>query len=235
MNSKANTNTLSNISVGQAGLIAGLGLLLMVLTAPVAQMYLLPGLIDSTSATTTMQNIIANKHLLVAAIFLFMVTFLADIIVAWALYIFFRPLSWSYSLLTAWLRIVYTVMALFGLFNLSKILVLLDKDEMSLNSNSSSLAETIMFYIRSFQQEWGISFIFFGVYLVALGWLAYRANYVPKIMGVFLIIAGLGYLINSLQPYFFPGIDTSFLMITFFGELVFMVWLLIKGRQISLD
>ena len=219
----------TDISIGRAGLIAGLGLLLMVLTAPVAQMYLLPSLVDSTSDETTLQNIISGQHLLVAAIFLFLITFIADIIVAWALYIFFIPVSRSRSLLTAWFRIVYTVMALIGLFNLSKILVLVERRE----SQDETLANTVMFYLDSFQTEWGISFIFFGIYLIALGYLAYRALYVPKIMGVLLMIAGLGYFINSLQPYFFPEVDTSFLMITFFGELVFMVWLLVKGWKVQ--
>ena len=220
----------TDISIGRAGLIAGLGLLLMVLTAPVAQMYLLPSLVDATSDETTLQNIISGQHLLVGSIFLFLITFIADIIVAWALYLFFIPVSRSRSLLTAWFRIVYTVMALIGLFNLSKILVLIERRE----SQDETLADKVMFYLDSFQTEWGISFIFFGIYLSALGYLAYRAVYVPKIMGVLLMIAGLGYFINSLQPYFFPEVDTSILFITFLGEIVFMVWLLVKGRKVQL-
>ncbi len=235
MPTETKINSQINITTGRAALIAGLGLLVMVLTAPVAQMYILPSLIEPSSAEATLGNLLAQKHLLAIAIFLFLITFIADIVVAWALYIFFRPLSWSYSLLTAWLRIVYTVLAIIGLFNLSKILVLLDPKSPGLESKSDSLAETAVFYISSFQEEWGISFVFFGIYLIALGLLAYFASYVPKIMGVLLIIAGLGYFINSLQPYFFPTVDTSLLMITFFGELVFMVWLLVKGRQINIE
>lgn len=234
MQTDAKLNPNKNISTGRAALIAGLGILLMVLTAPVAQMYILPSLIEPSSAEITLLNIVGQKQLLVIAIFLFVITFIADIVVAWALYLFFRPLSWSYSLLTAWLRIVYTVMALFGLFNLSKILVLLEPGNPGVQLKDNSVAQTVVFYIDSFQQEWGISFIFFGLYLIALGLLAYYASYVPKIIGAFLIIAGLGYVINSLQPYFFPSVDTSFLFITFFGELVFMVWLLVKGRKINI-
>lgn len=230
MSEPLKNDSFSDISIGRAGLIAGLGLLLMVLTAPVAQMYLLPSLVDSSDPQLTLQNIMGGKHLLIAAIFLFIITFIADIIVAWALYVFFIPVSRSRSLLTAWFRLVYTVMAFIGLFNLSKILVLLQDQD----SANAQMANEVMFYIRAFQEEWGISFIIFGIYLVALGYLAYRALYVPKIMGVLLMIAGLGYFINSLQPYFFPEVNTSFLMVTFFGELVFMVWLLVKGWQVKL-
>ena len=235
MNTENKISTKFDISLGKAALIAGLGLLLMVLTAPVAELYLLPKLVDYADSETTLVNISTNKGMLVAAIFLYLVTFIADVIVAWALYIFFIPVGRFRSLLTAWFRIVYTLLALFGLFNLSKVLVLLNRHELYSTGDVGPLAENTMFYFLSFGKEWGLAFIFFGIYLAALGILAYQATYVPRIMGILLIIAGLGYLISSLQPYFFPGVDTSFLMITYFGELVFMIWLLIKGRRVKLD
>ena len=235
MNSENKISTTFDISLGKAALIAGLGLVAMVLSAPVAEMYLMPKLVNYTSAETTLGNITQNKGMLIASIFLYLITFTADVIVAWALYIFFIPVGRFRSLLTAWFRIVYTLMALFGLFNLSKILVILNSHDSHSTEQLQPVAENVMFYIRSFGTEWGIAFIFFGIYLVALGYLAYQASYVPRIMGILLIIAGSGYFINSLQPYFFPGLDTSFLMITFVGELIFMIWLLVKGRKVNLD
>jgi len=48
-----------------------------------------------------------------------------------------------------------------------------------------------------------------------------------------LIIAGLGYLLTSLKPFLFPDINLDFAAYTFYGELIFMLWLLIKGPRIK--
>ena len=46
-------------------------------------------------------------------------------------------------------------------------------------------------------------------------------------------IAGLGWVLNELSPFLLPNADLGFLFVTFFGELFFMAWLLIRGRKIS--
>ena len=73
----------------------------------------------------------------------------------------------------------------------------------------------------------------FGLYLILLGFLVLKARYVPNIMGWLLIIAGLGYVIGHLKVFLFPELNTSFSMYTAMGELVFMLWLLIKGSRLK--
>ncbi|MEX0313787.1 MAG: DUF4386 family protein, partial [Allomuricauda sp.] len=65
------------------------------------------------------------------------------------------------------------------------------------------------------------------------GYLVVKASYVPKIFGVLLLVAGFGYILHTLGAFFFPTVNLDFLFFTFFGELVFMVWLLIKGRKLQ--
>ncbi len=52
-------------------------------------------------------------------------------------------------------------------------------------------------------------------------------------MGVILTISGLGYMTDALKPFLFPNFNSEFITITFFGELIFMLWLLIKGSRIK--
>ena len=233
MEIEANIQNTADRAVRKAALVSGIGLLIMVLTAPIAEMVILPKLVNTKEALTTLDNITDNKGLFTTAIFLYLITFIADVVVAWGLYIFFRPADRFFSLLTAWFRLIYTAMAIIGLFNLLKVLQLIENVGAVNSTESLETANEAVFYITSFRLEWGIAFIFFGICLGLLGVLALKSSYVPKYVGIALGIAGLGYLINSLQPYFFPNLDTSFLMITFFGELVFMVWLLIKGWKVK--
>lgn len=73
--------------------------------------------------------------------------------------------------------------------------------------------------------------VLFGIYLILLGFLVLKAGYIPKIMGWILIIAGLGYVVGHLKVFLYPDLNTSFTMFTALGELVFMLWLLIKGSR----
>ena len=221
-----------SVSLKQPALISGFGLLVMVFTAPIAELYILPKLIDFGDAAKTLDQIINEKQLFILAIFLYLITFIADVVVAWGLYSFFKPHNKGLSLLTAWFRLIYTALALFGLFNLIKVLQLIKVFDPQVESAKSDLASQTMFYLRSFGAEWGIAFVFFGICLGLLGYLAIKAAYVPKWIGFLLVLAGAGYFIDSIKPYFFPDLDTSIIMITFFGELVFMFWLLFKGRKL---
>jgi hypothetical protein len=217
----------------QAALIAGVGLLVMTVTAPVAEFYVYPKLIVPGSIDQTSRNIQANQGLFLAGVLCYLIAFICDVLVAWALYVFLRPVNTSVSLLTAWFRLVYTVIALFALLNLVTVLRLLNTPNYLTLVGSDQLYAQVRLLLDSFRDQWGIGFVFFGIHLGTLGYLVYRSGYIPKILGILLTIAGLGYLIDNLSPYLLPNADLRFLMITFFGELIFMLWLLIRGSKIE--
>lgn len=229
---KTNNEIANNqISLARASLIAGFGLLIMVLTVPAAEFYIFPKLIGQNSIETA-KNILNHKMLLAIGIFLHFTTLLCDIVVAWALYIFLKPVNKELSLLTAWFRLIYTAMYLIALVNLIKVLNLIKGVNQVELTNQIEFGDSIEFYINSFRLEWEFGLLIFGFYLCLLGYLVFRAEYIPKIFGILLLVAGFGYIINTLSSYLFPNINTEFLMITFFGELIFMFWLLIKGSKI---
>lgn len=86
----------------KAALVAGLGVLLMALTVPIVEFYIFPKLIDFRNAAHTTRNIADYTMLFSAAIFIHFITVICDVVVAWALYLFFKPVNKNLSLLTAW-------------------------------------------------------------------------------------------------------------------------------------
>ncbi len=221
------------ISLSKAALIAGLTLLGLAIVAPFAEMYALPKLIVSFNASETAQNIIANKSLFVMAILAYLLAFILDLIVTWALYIFMKPVNEDLSLLTAWFRLVYTVISLVALNNLVTGYRLLTTPEYLTIFQPEQLHVQAMIFLKAFRNHWYFGLIFFALHLFLLGYLAIKSDFIPKIMGILLIITGLGYLLNTLKPYLFPSVNTDFALYTFFGELIFMVWLLIKGSRLK--
>ena len=223
------TNSKNKVSLRRAALIAGLGLFIMVIAAPFAELYVYPKLIVAGNAAETAKNIIANKALFISCIFGYLVTFICDVLVAWALYVLLKPVNENLSLLTAWFRLVYAVIALVALLNLVNVLQLLNTSDYVTAFQSNQ----VMISLNAFRHDWYFGLLFFSIHLGLLGYLVFRSGYIPRILGVLLIIAGLGYLVTTLEPYLFPNLNLDIARFTFYGELIFMLWLLIKGSRIK--
>jgi hypothetical protein len=74
--------------------------------------------------------------------------------------------------------------------------------------------------------------VFWGLWLLPLSFLVFRSGFLPKLLGIPVLIAGAGYLIDSGTQLLFPGLATIS-QITFFAELMLPLWLLIKGVTIE--
>src|SRR5690606_32603006 len=78
-----------------------------------------------------------------------------------------------------------------------------------------------------------LAYVVFGFYLALGGVLIYKASYIPKILGILILLAGLSWIMHGLQPYFFRDYNLSWMMYFSVGELAFGIWLLVKGTRIK--
>ena len=74
--------------------------------------------------------------------------------------------------------------------------------------------------------------VFWGLWLLPLGFLVFRSGFLPKPLGILLVIGGAGYLVDSGTQFLFPGLATIS-QFTFIGELLLPLWLLIKGVNVE--
>ena len=129
-----------------------------------------------------------------------------DIIVAIAFYEFFKPVNHKLSLLAAVFRIVYAVIFLIALIKMPDI----DK----------------YYYV------WDRGLLVFGIHVLLIGILVIQSNYVPKWIGVLVLIASAGYIIDSLGVFW--GYSWQTAMFTFIGEMIFMIWIIFWGSKVQL-
>ena len=78
-----------------------------------------------------------------------------------------------------------------------------------------------------------IAAVFWGLWLFPLSVLIIRSNALPKILGILLMIAGVGYLVDSFVLFLAPEHATGLASFTFIGEVLFPLWLLIKGVNVE--
>ena len=86
-----------------------------------------------------------------------------------------------------------------------------------------------------FTDIWHAGLILFGLYLLVIAWLAWRSGYVPKLLGVLIGIAGLGYIYDSIGAFVSGGSWTQVSTVTFIGEFLLALWLAIRGRRITVS
>ncbi len=222
----------ADISPRKVALIAGIGLLVMALLAPFALFGVLQNLVVPTDAAATVENIIASEGLFRAGIAAFLIVIMLDVVVAWALYVLLRPVSRTLALLTAWLRLAFAAVFASALVNLLDVAQLLGgADGASLQP--AQLQAQVMSSIASFDNGWiVIAHAIFGLHLFGLGYLLFRSAHFPRFLGVLVIIAGGGYLVDSFGMILVPNYALSIGAFTFVGEALLIFWLFwraIKG------
>ena len=228
------TNRTADISLRQAARIAGLGYLAIFLFSSYTDF---AGVV-SGDATASANNILANEVLFRSGIASWLIVFIADVVVAWALYVLLIPVNRTLSLLAAWLRLIYTAMAGMFLLNLL-IAVQLSKGADYLRVFT---ADQMQVQVKLFLNTWWdgttlISWVFFGLHLFVLGYLILKSSYIPRVLGVLLIVASIGYLINSFAGVLLPNITAESRMVlivpAIIAELALTLWLLFRGGKID--
>jgi hypothetical protein len=227
-------NHIADVSQRKAAIVAGLGLLLMTVLAIFANFYVVEGLVVPGDATATATNIAENEPLFRAGICCLIVVAALDVVVAWALYAFAKQVNKGLSLLMAWFRLVYAALLGVAVANLLGVLLLLGGASYLTAFDTGQFHAQVALLVSAFGHVWDIGYVFFGLHLLLLGYLVFKLNYsgyIPKILGVLIVIASLGYLVDSFGKFLTASYDANIGVFTFFGELLLMLWLLWGGAR----
>ncbi len=225
------TNISANVSLRKAALIGGAGLFVMTVFAVSAIFFIFEKLIVPGDEGATVNNIIAGEVWFRIGIIFLVIVAVLDVVVAWALYVILEPASKNLSLLAAWFRLVYSAILCAALFSYANVLRLLAGAHYMMPVDSGQLHADVMLSINVFDDGWAIGLIFFGIHLVILGYLVFKSDYVPRILGVVLTMAGAAYVTDSFGRFLVPNYTLDLATFAGWGELLLMLWLLYKGLR----
>jgi hypothetical protein len=224
----------TNRGMRRSALVAGVGLVLMAVLTPAANFGAILGLVTKGDATTTAKDVLASEGLFRSGIVALVVVVILDIVVAWALLTFFEPVHKGVARLAAWLRLIYAAIFAVAISQLVGVLLLLSNAQYLTTFSIEQRRTEALLAIQTYQDIWNVSLVLFGLHLVLIGYLAYRSGYVPRILGVVLVINGVGYLVDSFGGLLVANYSVNVAAFMFFGEPLFMLWLLVKGRNVTL-
>lgn len=210
----------------RAAASAGFGLLIMSVAAifavTVHDSLLIPG-----DAAATAHNILTNELQFRLAVLSLFIVIVLDIVVAWGLYVFFKPANKDLSLLAAWLRVAYAAVFFVAVLNLVYALRLLHSG--GITAVLDTTQQQALQLLNAFSDGWAFALGLFGLHLIVLGYLALQAGYFPKLLAALLVISGLGYLFDAVTGFLFPAFGVTIGQFTFFGEVLLAFWLVIQS------
>jgi hypothetical protein len=215
--------------------IAGFLYLLLVIAGPVRLMYIPITLFVHGNASATVNNIAAHEALFRLGIVsdLFCGTILIFIVLA--LYRLLKGVDQNLAVLVVILGGVLPAALDFCIvLNDSAALILArGADFLSVFAKPQRDAMAMLF-LRMHDQEILAAEIFWGLWLFPLAILVYRSRFLPRFLGVLLIINGFAYLAISFTGLLLPHYENAVANIAFpalTGEVVFVLWLMIKGAK----
>jgi hypothetical protein len=221
-----------------AAVVAGISYAVLFALAIFANFAVREQLVEDDNAPATLQNIADNEGLVRFAIVAFIIAFVLDVLIAWALYHVFRPAGPELSRLTAWFRLVYTVF-----LGVAVVFLFIALEFVSSASYIATLEQPIreadaMLALDAFNATWMIGLTCFGVHLVLLGVMSLRSAVAPRALGLVLIVAGGAYIFDTLAYSLLANYadhESLFTAIVagpaVIAEAAFTIWLLRDGGR----
>ncbi|MEM9656445.1 MAG: DUF4386 domain-containing protein [Actinomycetota bacterium] len=231
--------TETEVSPRTAAVVAGIGYVVLFALGLFANFFVREGLIVTDDAQATAANIAESEGLFRLGMLSFLAIFLLDIVVAWALYIVFRPANRDLSLVAAWSRLVYTVFLGVALIYFFQALQLLSEADFLTSFTTDQVNAQALVALDTFNSTWLIGLTAFGVHLAFLGYLVLASRCAPRALGYILITAGAAYVIDTVAHTLlsnYTDYESAFITMVAVPAVIaegwFGLWLLLRpGRQ----
>ena len=213
---------------------AGLIYLVVIITGMFSLAYVPKKLIDWNSGTTTFNNITASPSLFRLGIYSSVVCYVAFTFLPLVLYKLLRTVNESHARAMVILALLSVPLSFNNLQHKYAALTLTGKASFSQNISIEDLESKLMFSLHQHNDGILLATVFWGFWLFPFGLLVYRSGFIPKFLGVLLMLGCIGHLINFtgntlLENYSQIGIGKYIGMLSAVAEIGTCFWLLYFG------
>ena len=222
-------------STHNPGRVAGFLYLLLVVMAPFRLIYIPSTLFVPGNATATANNIAAHELLFRLGILSDLLCGTILIFLVLALYRLLKGVDQNYAVLMVILGgLMPATIDFLNVLNDAAALVLVRGADFLSVFEKPQRDALAMLFLRLHRHEVVAAEILWGLWLFPLAILVYRSRFLPRFLGVWLIINGFAYLTISFTGLLLPQYEDMVSNIAFpalLGEMAIMLWLLIKGAK----
>jgi len=226
------TSTIDHLAPDKVARIAGGFYLAFILASVLASTL---GHIGLGTAHQVYQAIATNAWLFRLGLVSALTSAFLFLLAAWGLYVLLRPVNQHLALLFLLLNAVGVAIQCASMFPLISALLQGDAASHMQGYSAAQLQGLAYLSISVSKTGFATAQLFFGTWLFPLGYLVYKSKFLPRFLGVLLMLDGIGVLIWFLQAILLPAhpaISYPAFALGFIAEVGLALWLLIKGVKV---
>ena len=225
------TSTIDDMSQRTVARMAGLLYLIYIVTFAFSS-FVQSKPIAGGDAAVTARNIMASVWLFRVGFMSEVVACLFFLLAAWALYVLLEPVSKNLALLFLLVNLAgVAIESILTLIHFAALPLLSGADYLKV-FKADQLQALALFFLNLSGDGNMVTVLFYGVWLFPLGYLVVKSGFLPRILGILLVLDGICLLICFFQLCLFPGHEKMtypLYPVMFIAEFGFALWLLIKG------
>jgi hypothetical protein len=197
------------------------------------ELFIRPGMIVPGDASATVKNIAASEALFRLSLVSDLIRQVLLMILPLVLYRLLKPVNKAIASLMVIFGLVSVPISMLNELNHFAVLLLSSGAGYVTGFKADQLKILVMFFLELRKYGTFISQVL-SLWVLFLGYLVFKSGFFPRILGILLIIAGLCYTVLAVLFFLFPNLDLMiFGLFAFIGEMIFYLWLLIKGVNIE--
>lgn len=219
-------------SIKNTARLAGLLYLALAALSAFGLVYVPSAIVAPGNAAATAGNILVSESLFRLGVVSNLIAFTINVFVALLLYRLLEPVGKRIASLMVALILVGLGIGMLNEVNQFAALLILGGDHLTAFTAVQSQGLASLF-LDIHEHGFTIAHIFWGLWLFPMGYLVFKSGFLPRFVGVLLIVAGLGYLIDFTLFFLFPDVTVTVSNFTFVGEVALILWLLIRGVNVE--
>jgi hypothetical protein len=212
--------------------MTGILYFLVILTGVASEIMVHNFIIVPGDITTTVNHITVYEAIFRLGFVTSLARFVVFIFMVLALYKLFKPVNRDASLVMLALALVSIAIGMVSLLFQYAAPLLLSSNGYSTLFTTDQWQAQVLFFIN-LQMLGDKASQILAVWLLPLGYLIYKSGFFPRILGVLMVMAGLGYVTDFLIFFLLPNLNWQVAGFAFLAELPFPFWLLIKGVNVE--
>lgn len=219
---------MSHASAQAYSRVTALFLILTIVAGWFGEMHV-PSIVMTGDVATTADQLRLNTGLFRIGFAAYLLEAFSDVVLAWLFYLLLKPVNRELSLLSAFFGLVsMTLFAVTKMFYASAPMFI---SSTSLGAFPTSQTEALAsLFLSMYARLNGLFMLFYGTAWIIRGWLTFKSGYLPRFLGVIMVIAGGGFVAKNIALVLAPRYSSDLLLAPMLlNGLALTIWLLAKG------
>lgn len=212
--------------------LSGFFYLLIILGGLYGGMVVRGNMVDPESAELTLYNIMEYGQLFRIGFLADLLMVISDVMVSILFYILLKDVNRTIALLAMGFRMIQSAILGLNLLNLFSPILMIQQYA---GGDNAQLAQEVMLKLQMFEYGYLISGVFFAINCALMGYLLFRSEMFPKVLGIMIGLASVGYMFNCMANFVMPEMVEVSQAVMFFtaviSELAFCLYLLVRGTR----